>query len=345
MLTVQISKTDLAILNYERFHQSKPILQKRMLALYLKGLNYSHLEIALIADIGRNSVTRYIQAYNQGGIEQVLQLNYQGRESELARYKDSIVKALVDHPVRYLKEAADRIAKATGIIKSTSQVRNLLRGWGFRPLKSGHLPGKAVPEEQQEFLTNTLMPLLERAKEGACKVYFVDAAHFVMGAFMTVFWCLERVFVKTGAGRFRFNVLGAIEAVSHELVTVCNQTYINSSSVVALMGKLKKKSQGLPVYMVLDNARYQRNNLVEKSAALLGIELVFLPAYSPHLNLIERLWKYIRKEVLNGKYFENKIEFRNQITRFLKSLKTKKHREKLKTLITFNFQTFEMHQT
>jgi hypothetical protein len=119
----------------------------------------------------------------------------------------------------------------------------------------------------------------------------VDAVHFVYGSFIACLWCLRRIFVPTPSGRNRYNVLGAINAVSHDLLTVCNTTYINALSVCELLDKiaLEKLRKGIPLTPVMDNAGYQRCEYVKNRAKELGIELLFLPSYSPNLNLIERL--------------------------------------------------------
>ena len=129
-------------------------------------------------------------------------------------------------------------------------------------------------------------------------VCFVDAAHFVHGAFLGYLWCFTRLLIRGPSGRKRFNVLGAIDAVTHELTTVVNDTVINAMAVCELLGKLSARYAGLPVTLVLDNARYQQCEVVRSLAAELGIELLYLPSYSPNLNLIERLWKFVKKEVL-----------------------------------------------
>lgn len=74
-------------------------------------------------------------------------------------------------------------------------------------------------------------PLLEEAKGGKSKVYFVDAAHFVHSAFLGYLWCFARCSILSGLGRKRFNVLGALDAITKELITVTNEAYINAQSV------------------------------------------------------------------------------------------------------------------
>jgi len=175
-------------------------------------------------------------------------------------------------------------------------------------------------------------------------VFFVDAAHFVLGAFLSVVWCLARVWIKAPSGRQRFNVLGALDAVTKEVVTVVNSTYINSLSVCALLEKLVTLRPTLPMTVVLDNARYQRCALVKTCAEKLKIELLFLPTYSPNLNLIERLWKFVKKQCLYAKYYPDFHSFTTAIERCLQDTHTI-HAKALQSLLTLNFQTFKKIQS
>lgn len=168
----------------------------------------------------------------------------------------------------------------------------------------------------------------------------MDAAHFVLGAFLSVLWSFQRVFVKTASGRQRLNVLGALNALTHEMVTVTNETYINSWSVVELMTKLREIHTEGKVVLVLDNARYQACHLVKSAANMKKIELLFLPTYSPNLNLIERIWKFIKKKSLNNVYHDTFKSFSNSILDCISKFSTE-HKDELKTLLTWNFQTLE----
>lgn len=171
-------------------------------------------------------------------------------------------------------------------------------------------------------------------------VFFVDAVHFVYGAFLGFLWSFARIFVKTPSGRKRFNVLGAVDAVSHKLTTICNETYINAETVCELMRKIARDNRGLPITLVVDNARYQRCKLVMASAEKLRIELLFLPPYSPNLNLIERYWKFLKKNCLNSRYFETFDLFKESIISGLECTNNE-WKYRLDTLLTFNFQSFE----
>ena len=145
-------------------------------------------------------------------------------------------------------------------------------------------------------------------------MYFVDAAHFVPAPFLGYLWTRVRRFIRAPAGRQRFNVLGAIDAITHRLVTVSNDSYINAESVCELLRKIAAAHSGMPVTLVLDNARYQKCKLVWALAESLKIEMLYLPSYSPNLNLIERLWKFVKKQVPYSKYYGDFGSFSAAIT-------------------------------
>ncbi len=165
--------------------------------------------------------------------------------------------------------------------------------------------------------------MLNQAQTSQGHVYFVDAAHFVYGAFLTVVWCFCRTFIKTPAGRQRLNVLGAINAVSHQLVSVINHPYIKAQSVCDWLDKLRELHPEVPLTIVLDKARYQHCKKVLAHTVQCRISLMFLPPYSPNLNLIERHWKFIKKDCLNGRYYSTHQEFQAAILDSLNGMNTR----------------------
>ena len=170
-------------------------------------------------------------------------------------------------------------------------------------------------------------------------MYFVGASHVVLASFLGWVWCFVRLYVRAASGRQRYNVLGALNAVTHELVTEINTTYITATSVCARLRTIASRGVSIPVTLVMDNARYQRCALVTDTAKALVIELLFLPSYSPNRNRIERLWKFVKKEVLNSRHHQDFKRFQAAIGGCLADLTTK-HRQKRATLLTHNFQTW-----
>ena len=195
-------------------------------------------------------------------------------------------------------------------------------------------------ETQTKFLDTELKPKLDAALAGDGHVFFVDAAHFVLGTFLCCLWSFTRIFVRAASGRQRFNVLGAWNAVTRELITVTNTTVVNTETMGELLRKIAAVGLVGPITLVLDNARYQRNAVVQDLAAQLGITLLFLPSYSPNLNLIERLWKFTKRRALYGRYHPTFAGFRSAIEEVLDGVSTI-HAEQLKTLMTLKFQQFK----
>lgn len=165
----------------------------------------------------------------------------------------------------------------------------------------------------------------------------MDASHFVHQPFLGYLYSLEVRYIRASAVRKRYNVLGALNSQSKELITVSNSDYIKTESVCQLIDKISSKESDLPNYLIMDNARYQRNKYVMEYAKKLNIELVFLPPYSPNLNLIERVWRLIKKIVLFNKYYAIFINFVEAINKCIASLNGE-YKEQMNYLLTLNFQ-------
>lgn len=190
------------------------------------------------------------------------------------------------------------------------------------------------------FLDTELKPRLDAAVAGRGHVLFVDAAHCVYGTYLCCLWSILRVFVRAASGRQRFNVLGAWDAVTRAFVSVTNTTVVNTDTMCALLRKIATAELVGPVTVVLDNARYQRNKVVQALAVELSIALLYLPSYSPNLNLIERLWRFLKRKSVYGQYHPNFAAFKEAIEDTLSQLGTS-YAEPLASLMTLNFQEFE----
>lgn len=131
--------------------------------------------------------------------------------------------------------------------------------------------------------------------------------------------------------------------MTHQLLTVTNDTYITSREVCQLLHQLAALNLAIPISLVLDNARYQRCALVRQTAAELQIELCFLPPYSPNLNLIERLWKFVKKQCLYSTYYAEFAPFKAAIHLCLSQTHTPP-KAVLDSLLTLRFQRLDKAQ-
>lgn len=344
MLKMEFSTAERKALHYQRFYHPHPRVQMKMEAVYLKSQQLPHHEICRLCGITGNTLRAYLRDYQAGGLPQLQQLNFYCPQSKLWEQRQSLEASLKANPPATIKQARSLIITQTGLTRSPTQVRNFLLQLGLKCRRVGMLPAKAEVEKQAAFLAQELQPRLAEATAGRRKVFFVDAAHFVLAPFLGFLWSLARLFIRAPSGRQRFNVLGALDAITKEIFLVTNQTYITSLQVCDLLTQLAAASTGLPLTVVLDNARYQRCKLVIAHAASLGIELLFLPPYSPNLNLIERLWKFVKKQCLYSTYYDKFDKFKEAISDCLENASLK-HKSELHSLLTLNFQTFGKAQS
>jgi transposase len=342
MRTINLSTSETDKLNYERYHYPDPIVQKRCHAVYLKkAFSKSNKEIALIVDASRNSVSNWVNIYGRGGFDQLCKVGYGTNTSKLDNHSTSILESFRIAPPMNAAEASSRIKALTGIERGITQVKKFMKRQGFRYRKMGHIPAKADQQKQREWMEETMEPIIGAALRGECHLFYADAAHFVLGAFICSVWSVVRLFIQSAAGRNRINVLGAVDAVSKEVTTLINATYINADTIVDFLRQLKCKYAELPLFIVMDNARYQHCNLVKEAAQALDITLVFLPPYSPNLNVIERLWKFTKKKVLYGKYYDTPAKFHEAITTFFQTTINQTYKDDLKSLLSLKFQFFD----
>jgi transposase len=342
VIDIAFTEKDIEQLKETVIKHPHPFVRRKALVLLLKSQGSSSSKISATADICENTVRNYLHAYQEGGINKLSEVCFYRPESELKSFDEEIKIYCTERPPATIKQACAEIAELTGIAIKETQMRHYLKSMGLSYKKVAAIPAKADIQAQQTFKENQLEPRLAEAKTGKRDVYFLDAAHFVLGAFLGFLWSFTRVFVKTPSGRQRFNVLGALNAITHELTTVTNTTYITATEVCKLLRQLARNATK-PITIVLDNARYQRCAAVTQLAKELNIELLFLPPYSPNLNLIERLWKLVKKRCLNSRYHSDFQQFQHVIMDFLEHMH-QRNSDELDSLLTLNFQTFTNEQ-
>jgi transposase len=328
MEKIEFTTAEREALHYWRFHHPHPRVQLKLEALYLKSQDLTPEDIGRLCAISPTTFYRYLHEYRTGGIEKLKEVPLHRRQSQLAAYRTSTEADLRQWPPASVAEAAARIADLTGLQRGPMQVRQFLQSLGMKPRKVGQIPPKADVTAQAAFKTEQLEPRLEEAKAGQRVVFFMDAAHFVFAPFLGLVWCVGRLCIKAPSGQQRLNVLAALNATTRDIFTVRNLTYITSETVCELLRLLAGAHPGVRITIVLDNARYQRCALVQSLAQRLDIALLFLPAYSPNLNLIERFWKFVKKQCLYSKDYADHRSFQHAIIECIEQAPDK-HQEEL----------------
>jgi len=253
-------------------------IKRKLMCLKMHQQKVSNTAITKVLNISANTVTSYLKEFRNHGIAGVLEDRSYRPSSSLEPFLTCLRCSFSAHPPTDVAAAIERIFTLTGIRLSEAQTRRTLHKMGLKYRKTGVIPGKSDPQLQFEFFTTELSPRLEEAAKGERKVFFVDAAHFVLGSFLGMIWCFTRIFIKSGCGRQRYNVLGALDSHSKEVITVRITDNINAESVCELIDSIRLVHPEHTLTLVMDNARYQRCKRVMEHASASRAALLFLPA-------------------------------------------------------------------
>jgi transposase len=313
---------------------------KRLICVILVAFGVDKTVAAERVGVSVKSVNKYLALLDSERPEDLLAIKGKRRKSELDDCKEEIFAELESKNYSTLRSIKAMIEKTTGITRSRSAIDVFLKKNGYNKLSCTLVPSKADPVAQREFNDLILQPLMKAALSGIASLYFLDASHFVRGGFPGAVWSKTRRIVRSAEGRMRYNVLGALNFVTKKVETVTNVGYVNAETVIGMLEKLAAKHASPHTFVVLDNARYQRCKKVTERAAELGIALVFLPSYSPNLNLIERLWKFVKGEVLDAAYHETFEEFQRVIDETIASTDNV-NKNRMETLIGRKVQLFD----
>jgi transposase len=170
MIRIDFTAEEIAELKYERYHYPHPKVQQKMEVLYLKSQGLAHQEIRRLCGISKTTLTVYLRQYEQGRIERLKPLDYQGQPSQLNAHTTTVESYFKEHPPQTIAEAQAKIEELTGIRRSPTQVSAFLQRIGMKRCKVGFVPGKSnnpdKVKEQEAFREERLEPLLEAAKAG-----------------------------------------------------------------------------------------------------------------------------------------------------------------------------------
>jgi len=310
-------------------------------AILLLDQGYEYAEIASILLIDNSTVWRWHETYIRTGIPGLLKDNYIGGTSKLT---ESQMSQLIEHLecTMYLtaKEICAFVKKTFKIKYTPKGMTSLLHQLGFTYKKPKHIPGKADIEAQKAFIKKYRRIQKKKATED--RIYFMDGVHPMHNSQPAYGWIRkgQDMVLKANTGRQRINLNGAYNLEDHSVI-IQETEMINAQSTISLLKEMLQKQQTGKVFVILDNARYYRSELVRLFVKKnKRIRLVFLPSYSPNLNIIERLWKFFKKKVIYNIYYEKFTVFRKYCLNLFRHLE--KCRPELQTLMTDNFQLIQV---
>ena len=294
----------------------------RINAVILLSQGWKPVEVAKALLLDEDSVRTYFKRYNEGGIKELLRMSFAGGEAllnaeqlgELDRHLKEEMHRTADSVVRWVKAR-------WGICYAVSGMTTVLHRLGDVCKKAKLVPGKANRAKQEAFLKHHEAVKEIQAQKGD-PIYFVDAVHPQHNPVVACGW-IPRGEVKpipSNTGRRRLNINGALD-VQRCCGTFALEDVINAASAIALFQQLEEvHPKAERIVVICDNARYYRAKAVNAFLETSRVQVEFLPAYSPNLNLIERFWKYFKSQLLYNRYYETFDQFKKTCQDFLKNL-------------------------
>jgi len=300
----------------QKQNRNKKIYVRVTVLLMLDG-GFSREDTAFALGIDLGTVSRYKEKYKLSkSIEDFLSDNYVEYSGKLtAKEQLILIEELETYLYRNTKEIAAFIKEKFGKGYSPTGLVPLLHRLGFSYKKTRSEPGKADAEAQEEFLEAMLDTLVNLEQDEAA--YYMDGVHPQHNTKPECGWIRtgEDFIIPTNTGRKRVNINGALNAhdVTDAVIDVADS--VNAQSTIRLLEKVKKKKPSKRrIYIYSDNARYYRSKLLKAYLAKNPkFILVHLPPYSPNLNLIERLWKFLKKKMINSFYYEKFDDFKKAV--------------------------------
>jgi len=278
--------------------------------------------------------------YQDKGVVGLVSDNYSGGSYKLSEEQRKLLTEELDSkPYATAVDICDYVKKTFNIRYSQQGMVQTLHRLGYSYKKTSPVPGKADIVKQKEFI-NTYNKKYKSLPDNE-KVYFLDGCHPTFNNHFGYAWIKKGsdFSIKTQDGRKHLNLMGAYDPKNKETV-IKNYETLNREAVIDFMKLLRKKNGEKRIHIIWDNVPYQHAKEVTRVAKEINIEIVYLPAYSPNLNLIERYWGFLRKKVLRNQFFETFEDFKEAILSFSK-IKTQKMKKALASYIPEKFHLYE----
>ena len=308
-------------------------------AVLLHDMGYSFTDIGTFQFLHPETISRHIQEYLE---QEKLSIDSGGSKSKLTELQtDQLLEHLSSNRYTKVIEICHYVNDTYGVSYSISGMTDWLHLHGFSYRKPPNQPAKADIEEQERFIQE-YGQLKEKCQEDE-PILFLDGVHPTMQTKIAYGWVLKGKKakpVKTSGNRHRMNILGAVELATMNLISADFER-LDSKAMGIFLGQIRNAyPQAQKIHVILDGAGYNKSAETKKYAEKHGIELHFLPTYSPNLNASERVWKVMNETVRNNKFFSSVKEFREAITNFFKKDWFTMN-QSMKSRINDNFQRFK----
>ena len=286
----------------------------RIKAILLYDKDWSPQQIAEALLISDQAVRNHVEDYKTS---KKLHLESGGSEEKLSKRQSVLLEAhLRKHTYLYVKDIAAYVQATFSVVYTVHGLRHWLQRHKFSYKKPAVVPGKANKEAQQKWLAE-----YEKLRQGLPEdetICFMDGVHPTHNVQPAYGWIKKgiRKEIPANTGRSRLNLSGIIDVVTHNVVIQEDQT-LNAESTIRFFKKIEDAYPNKrKIHVFCDNAPYYRNKAVKHHLETSRVSLHFLPPYSPNLNPIERLWKWMKERVIYNTYYEHFEDFKAAIIGF-----------------------------
>jgi len=343
---MKLDSSDLTLLKEIRSNTRDKRIFVRCSTIIAHEAGLSHESIAISLDIGMRSVSRYIQIFEQEGIDGLVEFKYTGRQQQLNPNQLHILNEELKENLYTSTEQIQAFIKTQwGIEYSRSGVRDLLHRLKYVYKKIKIVPGKADGKAQEQFIID-VEEVFECLTEDEA-AFYLDGSHPTHNTRPAYGWIRKgkEFTIRANTGRKRVNLNGAVNALDPTEVYVHSSDSVNAQSTQQLIEQiLAQNPDKKAIYLISDNARYYHARLLQDWLEdYPQIVWIWLPTYSPNLNLIERLWGFMQRKILNGVYYDTYSKFKQAIHSFFENID--QYEQELKSLMTLNFQIIDWNQS
>jgi transposase len=302
---------------------------------------FSYEETAKLLLLNDSTVRKYEKCYFEKGLDGLLEGHYHGRQMFLTKQQCDEIEQFIDtNHIVSTKQIQNHMKETYRLFYSWEGTRKLLHRLGFCYRKPQTRPCKLNTQKQAEHIQR-YNEIKSRQKKENSAIYFADAVHPTLSAKPSYGWMRKGKpkTLLTGSSSKRVNIHGALDIQNQDVITHSADT-INANSTIKLLTRIRDKNKHRSkIYVILDNSRSHHSKKVKAWLEWnKKIELVFLPPYSPNLNTIERLWKFMNKKIINNNYYSEFLTFKKSITTFFRRLKLRWN--EMGSLLNDHFQTY-----
>jgi transposase len=340
VIRIQLTDSEARRLEQAFLQATDRKLRDRLQIVRLAHRGRPHQDIAVDLGITPRTVQRWLNAYRDGGIDALVPRKARGHDPAIpAPMAGEIRRWVIEGPAAQgldranwtHAELADHLRKTHGLTASRSAMQRFCRQNDIRPDRPTYRHLRGDPVKQAEAAVE-LAELRTKAEAGELVLLSQDEARFPMVPTLTATLGVKghRPTVGTRDCKdllYVFAVVNVLTAAVHanllespakaKQATGKSKTRRMQEAFAAHLrhvARIYPADQHKRVVLIIDNAPWHRGGPIDGALAECPhLEFYRLPSYSPHLNVIERFWRLLRRRASHNRLFESLSDLKRSL--------------------------------